>query len=470
MSLGRQLKALAFILLALSFLIYPTYFLFCYLLESDYATYQMERAIGRSLGMHVLINSVQCRGLTLHAASLKGFSADPSRPALRLYAKPIDCKLSFLKLLCLKFEITECRIGEATWIQPDAEKSKILRSFAESIQSRQEKMDAETPWSFKISILKIEIKKANLLWEGGTNRAGGVHHTALVILPSETGGNPDASPTMIHVRGGELRQEDWPPFQIQDAELHLQDESLEVARAALSLVDEPLEGKLRLSGRVGLTSNQPTELNLEIDKLPFRPFLPDSLQKYITGRAVGKAKIECPHGLEIETLRAHGHLKLDEGKLYALPGLNKLEKWIPTATYREMQLDRAEADWQWSGGLLQIQNLQIESNGKARLSGVMNLQNRRVEGLLNMGLPPKLVDHLPESQREVFTQEDSPYRCADIRLSGSIDDLRAGFSASVQEAVTHAIEEQATEILQKAKTFFDDFIKRASEEWQSNPK
>lgn len=468
----NKLKALAFTLLALSFLIYPAYWVFCKTMQSSWATQKIERALGKSLGMEIRIYDLQCRGLVLHASRLEGFAPDTNLSRAIFQAGPIDCQFSFLKLIRLQLEINRCDIEEATLILPDKKDTLLWSTDSQSAESASTDVQKKRSIHWGIHIVKIHIERANLIWEKASEHEGGIYQTSLTILPSNPKEDNQQTDTplitVISLKNGELRQKGWPALQIQEALLYLRDnQSVDISKADLFLKDELTEGNLKINGYAGLRARQPSELNIEITKLPIRPFLPSTFQNFISGQASGHAQLESSDRLELQNIRAYGHLTLNDGKLYALPGLGKLEKWIPTASYREIQLDRAEADWQWQNGVWHIQNIHLESNDQIQLTGETSIQNKQITGLLKMGVNEKIFSLLPETQKKTFTEHTPPYHYKYIQLSGSLESLQESISFTLQEAITNVIEEKAQQALEKAKSFFEnvfeDIKKKASE-------
>ncbi len=175
-----------------------------------------------------------------------------------------------------------------------------------------------------------------------------------------------------------------------------------------------------------------------VDNADVEQLLTEDWVKRLSGRLYGKALFQG----DLDGLRkAEGDLTLHEGKLTALPVLDKLS--IPGGgRFRDIPLNRASAafSYPYSDRAMQIENavlidpLAAESNGLFRMRGrIIVGEGGRLKGTLLVGIADEVFSSFPQSALSALdslfnAKGEAGFRWVNVNLSGTIDSPQEDFS------------------------------------------
>jgi hypothetical protein len=136
---------------------------------------------------------------------------------------------------------------------------------------------------------------------------------------------------------------------------------------------------------------------------------------------------------------------LDKGVIESFPLLETLATYTGNERFRRIALrDGAQAHVRRLGKQTVIDRIDVQSDGLARLTGSIQIDDKALSGKLRLGIIPGTASWLPGAEQKVFVSADSGYLWTDIVLSGTVDhpqnDLipklaAAGVNTAVETAV-----------------------------------
>jgi hypothetical protein len=123
-----------------------------------------------------------------------------------------------------------------------------------------------------------------------------------------------------------------------------------------------------------------------------------------------------------EQLVQSGTITLDKGMLEAFPLLETLSTFTGNERFRRIALrDGAQAHFKRQGTRTLLDAIDVQSDGLARLTGTIQIDDKALSGRLRLGIIPGTASWLPGAEQKVFVSAESGYLWTDIILSGTID-------------------------------------------------
>jgi hypothetical protein len=388
------------------------------------------------LGVEGQFEPFHWSGFSVHTG---GFVGEGSGGALaRVEAKDIRARLNIRGLFRGVWEVSSVDIARAAvTIHPPSEGSAPDTASGVAVVP-----GPEGPFSAwlprKVEILRVSGLDTRVAWSmpsGGEGRAEGVRLE----------GRPEGVAWMITGNGGTIRQPGWPDFGVQPFRIRFVDRTLYILESSFSLREG---GTVAASGEASLEGDYPLNLDVSPKKAAVAPFLPPDWRARVEGGLTGTVRIKGPARTP-ENLRVEGRVRLEDGRLVGLPGLDRMEPYLPTERYRSIPLEQAHTDFVWSTKSLRLTGLRLESRALIRLEGALAVEEGRLDGGLDLGVTDESLVKLPGSREFVFVRVAEGYRWAPVKISGTTSDPTEDLSPRLKEAYVRAAAGGIKDLIQR---------------------
>jgi hypothetical protein len=250
----------------------------------------------------------------------------------------------------------------------------------------------------RVFVKKIETPQANLTWQFRGDRAG-FFGTQLLITPH----GPDFE---YSATSGRLKMDLFPDLDLRRAHLL-------ITKTLLTIYDIDLasnagsEESIHAQASAGLGQDKSVDLRTDFKQVPIRSWLPAGWKKHLGGSAFGDL-----------------HWTGKDPKLESSSGEEK--------SFEHLELNECSLGFAWKYPKIDINNIAIEERGKFRIEGELSIDQRRLRGMIRLGLTREYLDWLPNPE-EVFSRKQNGYLWTNVRLFGTIDDPGQDLSPRIIE-------------------------------------
>jgi hypothetical protein len=188
-----------------------------------------------------------------------------------------------------------------------------------------------------------------------------------------------------------------------------------------------------------------SELRAKLEGVQIQPFLPEWWQSRIFGAVDGDLLIQQPAP---GTLRWEGNVSMKNGKLEALPILSELDLFLGSPRFRSVPLRAASVKIVQAGGVTELREIKMDADGLLRVEGDVRIQDAQLEGLLQVGISPALVQWLPGVRSKIFSENRDGYVWAPMKLGGTVlqpvEDLSRRLAAAAAGSVLDTVRNVVT--------------------------
>ncbi len=191
------------------------------------------------------------------------------------------------------------------------------------------------------------------------------------------------------------------------------------------------EGSIHAEGKAGIGDDKSVGLDVSLDRLPIRGWLPARWKGHFDGSASGKIHW-AGENPKLESSSGEGSLRVRDGRIDNLPILEKLAELAQKTSFEHLELSDCSLRLAWRYPKIEITQIAIEEEGKFRIEGTMSVDRRLLGGTIKLGLTRQYLDWLPNPE-EVFTQKRSGYLWTTVHLSGTIDEPKQDLSPRIIE-------------------------------------
>lgn len=295
----------------------------------------------------------------------------------------------------------------------------------------------------------LQAESATVEWTTSHGATGSLRNAKLVVALGPELGH-------LSVWGGELRLPGVPPLWVEEGKLRFQQETIFVSHSRLRVADG---GRWSVSGQISLSEAQESNLTLRYDEVPLERWLPSDWRGRLIGMAHGESRLWGRLG-RVEAVQAEGTIELSGARLEALPVLNRLAVFTGSEQFRQVQLQKARAEYHWNPARLIVRRVLLESVGLLRIEGGCVVENNVLNGEFEVGVASATLRWLPGARSRVFTVEREGYQWTKVRVQGPTTDLREDLSGRLLAAAgTEAIESTKDVIQKGAETLLGIFHK-----------
>ena len=307
----------------------------------------------------------------------------------------------------------------------------------------------------KLDLKKVVVEDTNLIWGENTPQVGSVKGSTVTVKPD--GDNAWS----IFLHSGTISQKGGPDLMLDHLDLKYESPVVTISDGLLKF---PPGGDIALSGVVDTEKH--LDAQIKINGIPLKPFLPPDMQLKLKGGTVF-ADIKVSGPMPVQTPpEVSGSGRLDGGDLEGIPALDFIAKFTRSPQYRKIRLDKASADFLYSGKKVTVSNIVIESRGLVFVQGGFVINNSNINGTFEIGVPHDLVKWLPGLESKVFTVSRANYRWATMHLTGPLsapkEDLKARIELALAMSAVDMVE-GAVKVIPKApevpKKLLDGIVK-----------
>jgi hypothetical protein len=273
----------------------------------------------------------------------------------------------------------------------------------------------------RVHLNKVVCDSADVTWQLRGRRAG-FFQTQLLITPY-------GHDFEYHANGGVMKTGMVPDLVLRQLHLLITKElltlyGLELAPSAKS------SGRIRVSGWAGMKNDKRLSAELNFSEIPVDPWVPKRWARLIKGRASGDV-VWKGGDMRMESSFGWGELRVDEGRVAGARILEDAASLIGKPI-DELNLSRFSLGFEWKYPRVHVKQIDIEAEGVFRLQGAATINNKRLNGKLELGVTPEYLEWLPKAQR-VFTRQRDGYVWTTVQLAGTMNDPQEDLSPRIAE-------------------------------------
>lgn len=200
-------------------------------------------------------------------------------------------------------------------------------------------------------------------------------------------------------------------------------------------------GETSLSGEFSRSSG--ADLRAHLDNIPIDPFLNAWWKGKIKGLVQGDLRFQkspqtAPDG------DLSGTLQLTGGRLEALPLFSQLDTFLGSPRFRSVPLKTARVSLLKSGTRSLYRDVDVDGDGLVRVQGAITSESDRLQGQMQLGLSPSLIQWLPGARSVLFKDQRDGYLWVPFDISGTVDtpseNLTSKLAESGKDAVLQAVQ------------------------------
>jgi hypothetical protein len=107
--------------------------------------------------------------------------------------------------------------------------------------------------------------------------------------------------------------------------------------------------------------------------------------------------------------------------LESLPLLSELDAFLGTPRFRTLAIRNGSAKVHREGQVTEVKDIELDADGVLRLEGALTIRDGKLDGTLQLGISPSLVQWLPSSRNKIFEENRSGYLWTPVHVSGTTD-------------------------------------------------
>ncbi len=280
----------------------------------------------------------------------------------------------------------------------------------------------------RLEVDAVRINNFNLMWleDGRQAQAVGIQ---TIVTPS-----PTLDSFQVDARGGAVHRPGQPKLDIDRVNFRTKDGGVFLNTALFRTqqgAEVNLEGDI-LPGK----EDRPGSLLLRaaVKHLKLADVVDEGWRQRVRGDVGITATLEGDPD-HLAAAAATGTITLDNGILEALPILETLATYTGSERFRRVALrDGATARFTRQGKTTVIEGIDVQSDGLARLTGGLRIEEGALSGTLRLGVIPGTMTWLPGAEQLVFTDSRDGYLWTDVVLSGTVDSPRNDLVAKLASA------------------------------------
>jgi hypothetical protein len=274
----------------------------------------------------------------------------------------------------------------------------------------------------RVYMQRIETPQANITWQFRGQQAG-FFGTQLLITPH----GPDFE---YVATSGRLKMALLPDLDLRRAHLLITKTLLTIYDIDLASNSSSAES-IHAQASAGVGKDKSVDLRANFNQVPIRSWLPAEWKEHLAGSAFGDLHW-AGKDPKLESSSGEGSLRVSSGRIDNLPVLEKLAELAQKKSFEHLALNDCSLSFGWKYPKIDIENIAIEEKGKFRIEGEMSIEQRRLRGMIRLGLTREYLDWLPNPE-EVFSRKQGGYLWTNVRLFGTIDDPGQDLSPRIIE-------------------------------------
>lgn len=224
-------------------------------------------------------------------------------------------------------------------------------------------------------------------------------------------------------------------------------------------------GRFREGGKVSAHGefSKESRCRVEWEGLDVTKWIHQNWAGHLTGRLAGTADIRTG----ADGTRVEGTFLLTEGLLQNIETLDRVAKFTGSPQFRRMPLQHVSGKFATADAAWTIDDLVLESKGLLKATGSFRVSPQGdLEGNLEVGVGPQVLQWIPGSRERVFTTNRDGYVWTPVRLGGTLaqpkEDLSVRLTVAAQEEVietgVRAITDPAGTVIDGARGILDRLV------------
>jgi hypothetical protein len=274
----------------------------------------------------------------------------------------------------------------------------------------------------RVYMQRIETPQANITWQFRGERVG-FFGTQLLITPH----GPDFE---YVATSGKLKMPLLPDLDLRRAHLLITKALLTIYDIEVASNSNSAES-IHAQANAGIGKDKSIDVRANFNQVPIRSWLPAEWKEHLAGSAFGDLHW-AGKDPKLESSSGEGSLRVSNGRIDNLPVLEKLAELAQKKSIEHLALNDCSLSFGWKYPKIDIENIAIEEKGKFRIEGEMSIEQRRLRGMIKLGLTREYLDWLPNPE-EVFSRKQGGYLWTNVRLFGTIDDPGQDLSPRIIE-------------------------------------
>jgi hypothetical protein len=353
-----------------------------------------------------------------------GFTAKGTSNLRALQVTNISAHLDWWQLLRGRWVIDQCAADSVDVV--------LGKRVAEEKTAPEPKREPRVKLSrflpSELVVEQINVAKVDLHWTTGHGISG--QFAGMKVSISRAA--PDQ--WNIETLGGTAQHGGLPALEVQQVRGTVAEKLITIHEATARVAGG---GDIHLAGHI---SNLATaEMTADFSNLKTQQLSPKEWQ--LDGTASGHLTYtgEIEH---FEQGRITGSIEIKEAKFDLANFLGKLRNVIKLGNLGELHLDSVQADFQYEARHAQISNLVGRYQDQIQIQGHGTVDAKHLDGTLQIGVAPKILDWIPGAVEKVFTEDREGLRWTTMRLTGSPTDPKEDLSKRLRDAARDKIEKE----------------------------
>jgi len=274
------------------------------------------------------------------------------------------------------------------------------------------------------SVQKITIQHASLAYESRHGTKGSL--TNVGILAVKTG--PKA--WEFTIEGGTIHSDRFPAAQLLKAQAGLSSRRLQIRDLELA---SPGGGTATIQGEIQLNRELSADLHAKLANISVTglPLNKEKLDGVVTGDLTFQGALN-----HFERGTIQGDFQANQVRYDFSHYLGGLRYLTGSAPLGSASFDSAAGHVLYSNHNFLLTNLNAAYRDTIRVLGTIEVKGDQVQGVLQVGLKPELLDYwVPGSLEAVFTEQRNGLNWTVVRLSGTVQEPKEDLSKRVLAAV-----------------------------------
>lgn len=400
--------------------------------------------VARELGGEAGLAPMSWRGLSVYSEGMV-VTASPPRPLSELRAEQLFARCSLSELWHGRWRVDHL---SARHLQV-AYGAAAARQLDRKEFQRPEMVPAsqsETP--IKVDIREVSIARTDLAW-GDPKSDGGQFREV------QTAFYPDGKNLVVHGNGGTFHQAKWPEARVISFKAYYAKPWLRIDEANLSPGGD---GTIHVNGGMQFDKEASMDLQFKVERSPIGPFLSEAERAKVKGTFDGDAHVKTLLG-KPASLDADGSVAIRQVVLDKIESLEKAAAFTGKSELSPLRITEGRAKYEWKAEKLTVRDLFIEAKGTLSLRGSFTITKGEIDGTVQLGVAPEIVDKFPGARKEVFTREEEGYLWTPVKLSGPFahprEDLKPRLMKAVENHIAGGLLKPLQPLLKPAKAMTD---------------
>ena len=399
-----------------------------------------ETAVGRVLKANARLAPLQRQGTTLASETLQ-LQGEPGAPFASAEVQGVRAEVDLSGIWQRLWKIEHLSVQRLSLDlnkpRPEAGSTEsaggALSVVSQSLPQAAPDSTAPPVWQGLLAgllpnrtrIAALHTDRASFSLEGAELR-----QCRLNARPSEVGNGWE-----VALESGDLTAPGFPSADLQEAKVFLRSGGGVLRSSRLQIKKG---GQVFLSGE--WSNEGARDFHAKVENLVVEPFLPVWWQKRITGLLHGSLRFQA-NAVGPENLS--GELRLANGKLEAFPLLAQLDSFVGSPRFRQVALKTASARIKRTEGRTEWSEIDLDADGILRLQGTMVVQNGTLDGRMQLGIPPAIIQWLPSARTKLFGESRDGFVWTPFTITGPleqpVEDLTPRLAGAAVEAVTDTL-------------------------------